>query len=116
MMDIGWETACFQYICNLTQGQIIISHSSFIIKKPMLFAIGTKVKFRHTDDEGEVKALLEGGMVSVYLPKYDMEIPTFPDDLLRAEQFSKHPVKAKVVEMQQASCLSVFLRPCIIPP
>ncbi|MCF8244855.1 MAG: Smr/MutS family protein [Saprospiraceae bacterium] len=64
----------------------------------MLFAIGTKVKFRHTDDEGEVKALLDGGMVSVYLPKYDMEIPTHPDDLFRAEERLKHPVKAKVVE------------------
>ncbi len=64
----------------------------------MLFAIGTKVKFRHTDDEGEVKALLDGGMVSVYLPKHDMEIPAHTDDLMRAEAFSKHPVKAKVVE------------------
>ncbi len=64
----------------------------------MLFAIGTKVKFQHTDDEGVVKALLEGGMVSVYLPKYDMEIPTHMDDLFRAEEHLKHPVKAKVVE------------------
>lgn len=64
----------------------------------MLFAIGTKVKFRHTDDEGVVKALLDGDMVSVYLPKYDMEIPTHPDDLFRAEEHLKHPVKAKVVE------------------
>ncbi|MBI1223760.1 MAG: hypothetical protein GC192_00870 [Bacteroidetes bacterium] len=64
----------------------------------MLFAIGTKVKFQHTDDEGVVKALLEGGMVSVYLPKYDMEIPTHTDDLFRAEDRQKHPVKAKVVE------------------
>ncbi|MBK9012986.1 MAG: DUF2027 domain-containing protein [Saprospiraceae bacterium] len=64
----------------------------------MLFAIGTKVKFLHTDDEGEVKSLLEGGMVNVYLPKYDMEIPAHTDDLMRAEMFSKHPVKAKVVE------------------
>lgn len=64
----------------------------------MLFAKGTKVKFLHTDDEGEVRGLLEGGMVSVYIPKYDMEIPAWPDDLMRAEEFLKHPVKAKVVE------------------
>ena len=64
----------------------------------MLFAKGTKVKFRHTDDEGEVRSLLDENMVSVYLPKYDMEIPAHPDDLIRAEEFLKHPVKAKVVE------------------
>ncbi len=64
----------------------------------MLFAKGTKVKFLHTDDEGEVRGLLEGGMVNVYLPKYDMEIPAWPEDLMRAEAFNKHPVKAKVVE------------------
>lgn len=63
-----------------------------------LFSIGTKVKFLHTDDEGEVRAYLEDGMVSVYLPKYDMEIPSFPDDLMRMEEYLRHPVKAKVVE------------------
>ena len=69
----------------------------------MLFAIGTKVKFMHTDDEGVVKALLEGGMVSVHLPKYDMEIPAWPDDHMRAEEFLKHPVKAKIVEGKKAA-------------
>lgn len=64
----------------------------------MLFAIGTKVKFLHTDDEGEVRSLLDGGMVNVYLPQYDMEIPAHQDDLMRAEEFMRHPVKAKVVE------------------
>ncbi|MCC6726717.1 MAG: Smr/MutS family protein [Saprospiraceae bacterium] len=64
----------------------------------MLFAKGTKVKFLHTDDEGEVRGLLEGGMVNVYIPKYDMEIPAWPEDLMRAEERLKHPVKAKVVE------------------
>jgi hypothetical protein len=69
----------------------------------MLFAIGTKVKFLHTDDEGEVRSLLEGGMVNVYLPKYDMEIPAHTDDLMRAEERLKHPVKAKVVEGKKAA-------------
>lgn len=69
----------------------------------MLFAIGTKVKFMHTDDEGEVRSLLEGGMVNVYLPKYDMEIPAHTDDLMRAEERLKHPVKAKVVEGKKAA-------------
>lgn len=68
----------------------------------MLFAIGTKVRFLHTDDEGEVKALLEGGMVSVYLPKDDMEIPAWPSDLARLDEYSKKPVKAKVVEGKKA--------------
>ncbi|MCU0349058.1 MAG: hypothetical protein MUC59_19115, partial [Saprospiraceae bacterium] len=56
------------------------------------------MKFLHTDDEGEVKSLLDGGMVSVYIPKYDMEIPAWPSDLMRAAEYQKHPVKAKVVE------------------
>lgn len=64
----------------------------------MLFAIGTKVKFLHTGDEGEVTGLLDGGMVNVFIPALDMEIPAFTDDLVRAEEFMKNPVKAKVVE------------------
>lgn len=64
----------------------------------MLFAIGTKVKFLHTPDEGVVKARLENGMVSVYLPKDDMEIPAAVEDLIRVEDISKHPVKAKIVQ------------------
>lgn len=64
----------------------------------MLFAIGTKVKFLHTGDEGIVKARLEKGMVSVYLPADDMEIPAAEEDLIRAEDVTKNPVKAKVVE------------------
>ncbi len=64
----------------------------------MLFAIGTKVKFLHTGDEGIVKARLEKGMVSVYLPKEDMEIPAAEEDLIRVEENLKNPVKAKVVK------------------
>lgn len=63
----------------------------------MLFAIGTKVKFLHTDDEGVIKSRLENGMVSVYLPKDDMEIPAAVEDLIRSEDVVKNPVKAKVV-------------------
>ena len=64
----------------------------------MLFVTGTKVKFLHTGDEGVVKSLLEGGMVSVYIPAFDMEIPAFPEDLIRAEDYRAHPVKAKIIE------------------
>jgi hypothetical protein len=73
----------------------------------MLFAKGTKVKFRHTDDEGEVRGLVEGGMVNVYMPKYDMEIPAWPEDLIRAEADGRHPVKAKVVEAKKEVAPSV---------
>ncbi|MEZ4955771.1 MAG: hypothetical protein R2825_19580 [Saprospiraceae bacterium] len=52
----------------------------------------------HTGDEGIVKARLEKGMVSVYLPAEDMEIPAAEEDLIRAEEVAKNPVKAKVVE------------------
>lgn len=67
----------------------------------MLFAIGTKVKFLHTDDEGVIKAQLGGGMVSVYLPDVDMEIPAAEDDLIRAEDFGHPKVKAKVIKTKK---------------
>ncbi|MDX1667390.1 MAG: hypothetical protein R3350_09185, partial [Saprospiraceae bacterium] len=51
----------------------------------MLFSVGTQVRFRHSGDRGVVTALLEGGMVSVWLPDEEMEIPAFVDDLLRDE-------------------------------
>lgn len=45
-----------------------------------------------------VTGLLEGKMVNVYLPLSEMEIPAFEDDLVRADEFLRHPVKAKMVE------------------
>ncbi len=67
----------------------------------MLFAVGTRVRFLHTGDEGIVKSLLDGGMLSVYLPAEDMEIPAFPEDLVRAEAYRPHPIKAKVLKSRQ---------------
>ncbi len=64
----------------------------------MLFAIGTKVKFLHTGDEGVVKARLDNGLISIYLPKDDMEIPAAEEDLIRAEVAQQNPVKAKVLQ------------------
>jgi len=64
----------------------------------MLFAVGTKVKFLHTGDEGVVTGLLGGDMVNVYIRDSDLEIPAYTGDLVRAEEFMKHPVKAKIVE------------------
>lgn len=64
----------------------------------MLFSIGTKVRFKHTGDLGEIIGRLGDGMVNVYLEEDDMEIPTFEDDLIRAEDYSKKTtVKAKFV-------------------
>lgn len=65
----------------------------------MLFSIGTKVRFKHTGDLGEIIERLGDGMVNVYLIEDDMEIPTFEDDLVRAEDYSKKTsVKAKFVK------------------
>jgi len=63
----------------------------------MLFAIGTKVKFLHTNDEGVVKGRLDNGMLNIYLPKEDMEIPAAEEDLIRADAGKTTPVKAKIV-------------------
>jgi hypothetical protein len=69
----------------------------------MLFSVGTKVKFLHSRDEGVVTALLEDGMVMVRLYENDFEIPVFPDDLIRKEDFlrEKPVVKAKFVPGKQ---------------
>lgn len=51
----------------------------------------------HTGDQGVVSGLLEDGMVMVYLEREDMEIPAFPDDLIRFEAIGKAEVKAKII-------------------
>ncbi len=72
----------------------------------MLFAIGTKVKFLHTGEEGVVKSRLDNGMLNIYLPKDDMEIPAAEEDLIRAETAQQHPVKAKVVQGKKEKAAS----------
>ncbi|MEZ4982772.1 MAG: hypothetical protein R2769_14535 [Saprospiraceae bacterium] len=42
----------------------------------MIFSKGTKVRIRHTGDEGRVEAMLDNGMVKVILPG-GMDIPVF---------------------------------------
>jgi hypothetical protein len=50
----------------------------------MLFAIGTKVRFRYTGETGTITAMLEDGMLQVRLDSdRDFEIPTFEEDLIR---------------------------------
>ena len=65
----------------------------------MLFAVGTKVKFLHSKDQGVVTALLSGDMVRVLLEEEGMEIPAFINDLIRAEDYiDQNPsVKAKII-------------------
>ncbi len=50
----------------------------------MLFAIGTKVRFRYTGESGVITAMLEDGMLQVRLDSDpDLEIPAFEEDLTR---------------------------------
>jgi hypothetical protein len=65
----------------------------------VLFAIGTRVKFLHSADEGVVSELLGDDMVNVLLDGSGMEIPAFVEDLVRAEDYiDENPsVKAKIV-------------------
>ena len=51
----------------------------------MLFAIGTKVRLKHTGDQGEVTKILADGMLNVWIPAQQMEIPVFEDDLIREQ-------------------------------
>ena len=69
----------------------------------MLFAVGTRVRFLHSRDEGVVTALLDNGMVNVLLDDNDFEIPAFIDDLMRAEDFqdANPSVKARIVPGKQ---------------
>ena len=65
----------------------------------MLIAVGTKVKFRHTGETGVITAMLEDGMVNVYLEEDDMEIPAFPEDLMRVETPSGRQQTARVIQV-----------------
>ncbi len=69
----------------------------------MLFAVGTKVRFLHSRDEGVVTSLLDDGMVNVLLDGSNFEIPAFVDDLVRAEDYidANPSVKAKIVPGKQ---------------
>ncbi len=66
----------------------------------MFFNIGTKVILIHTGDEGIVTELLGDGMVCVRLYGEAMEIPTFEEDLARADTYVSPPkaTKKQIVE------------------
>lgn len=63
----------------------------------MLFAIGTKVRLKHTGDIGEITEMLGDGMLNVWVESQEMEIPVFEEDLVRAEDYSNTNHKAKII-------------------
>ncbi len=63
----------------------------------MLFAIGTKVRLKHTGDIGEITEILGGGMINVWVEAQDMEIPVFEEDVTRAEDYVNTNHKAKII-------------------
>ena len=65
----------------------------------MLFAIGTRVKFRYTGETGAITAILDDGMLQVRLDSDpDFEIPAFEEDLLRNDQVEPLSAGARFVQ------------------
>jgi len=67
-----------------------------------IYAIGTRIRLKHTGDEGVISALLPEAMATILLEDGD-EIPVFLDDIESIEDekraFStKKPIKAKIVK------------------
>lgn len=81
----------------------------------MLFAIGTKVRFKHTGDEGVITANLGNDMVEVFIEADDMKIPTFVDDLENASGFYEKDSKSgtKIVPGKQKKVIQAPSRPPI---
>lgn len=59
----------------------------------MLLAKGVRVRFKRTGEQGVIRELLGSGMLLVYLPDSDLEIPAFDDELELADKsiFVKAP-------------------------
>jgi len=64
----------------------------------MLFAVGTKVRLKHTGDTGEIRELLADGMLSVLLQSDNMEIPVYEEDLVLESEYVATYHKHAVVE------------------
>lgn len=81
----------------------------------MIYAIGTKVRFKHTGDEGIITGQLDNGMVEVALDgDLDMKIPIFPDDLENTVDILKpSKTKAKLVPGKQEKKVEPPPRPPI---
>ncbi|HRI58488.1 MAG TPA: hypothetical protein PK228_02160, partial [Saprospiraceae bacterium] len=68
----------------------------------MLYAIGTKVRFRHTGESGVITGLLDEGMMQVRLDSDpDLEIPAFEEDLIRDVDTEPVSPGAKFVPSKQ---------------
>ncbi|MBU6341081.1 MAG: Smr/MutS family protein [Bacteroidetes bacterium] len=64
----------------------------------MLFAIGTRVRFRYTGECGIITAQLDGEMLQVRLDNDpDLEIPAFEEDLMRDEGAEPSSAGAKFI-------------------
>jgi hypothetical protein len=69
-----------------------------LTEKDMLYAIGTRVRFRYTGESGVITALLDEGMMQVRLDSDpDLEIPAFEEDLVRNEDAEPVSAGAKFV-------------------
>ena len=80
-----------------------------------LLGIGTKVKFLTTPDSGIIIEKLGDGMVMVKLDDFDMDIPAFEEDLVRAEDF----LSQKNAVLPTVPKVKPILKPnqqAIIPP
>lgn len=82
----------------------------------MLFAIGTKVRLKHTGDSGVISDILEGGMLNVYIEDQDMEIPVFEDDLVRAQDYSDTNIKAKIITTKPVQKIVKYNLPQVETP
>lgn len=79
----------------------------------MLFAKGTKVKLKYSDEQGVITELLDNGMVKVRLIDSGIEIPIFPEGLEAIYQAGK--TKAKVVPDKKIKEKETPLPPQIDP-
>jgi len=60
----------------------------------MKFQKGTEIIFKHSGDVGEILKALPGNMWLVYIPKHQLEIPCFEDDIeLRSKVEAQKPAE-----------------------
>jgi len=66
-----------------------------------MFSVGTKVRLRHTGAKGVITEIFEHGMVQVFIPFDEMEIPVFEEDIVLEEEYVEQPTKHTVQEGKQ---------------
>ncbi len=80
-----------------------------------LLGVGTKVKFLTTPDSGIIIEKLGDGMVMVKLDGFDMDIPAFEEDLLRAEDYSEQYISVPSIHPKSKSGLKNNQEPAAPP-